>query len=55
MEGYDPMGTHYLPDPLAMSHAAAAAAATTEEYLNIMAPMPLPDHANSYTTNAYQR
>ena len=50
MEGYDPMGTQYLSNPLTMSQGAS-----TEEYMNIMAPIGLPDQTTAYPTNAYQR
>ena len=52
MEGYDPMGTHYVPNNMALNQAAVS----TEEYINVMAPMGLSDQSNPYhTPNPYAR
>lgn len=50
MDGYNPLGSHYLPSPLAMNQAG-----TGDEYLNIMAPMPLPDQTQTFAAASYPR
>lgn len=50
MDGYDPMGTHYLTSPLALNTGA-----TTDDYMNILPPMGMPDQSNNYNSGNYVR
>lgn len=50
MEGYNPLGAHYVANPLGMAPTGSG-----DEYMNIMAPMGMTDQTNTYNPNAYPR